>query len=176
MKNLNLIELKVERLDKNNFAPYGEIIGSQKVKADLENEDIAFYPGVSNIELTKNGGMLSWLEIKKPREFICENLERHLNCTECLIPFGGSSIIVTALSKNINDPKSPFDIESSKAFFIDGSTAINFKKGVWHWAPFPISLKAFFIVVFEKETHINDLEIIDLKKDYSTTIKLMLEK
>jgi ureidoglycolate hydrolase len=176
MENLKVIELKVERLDKKNFAPYGEIIGPQKAKADLENDDIAFYPGISHIELTKQGGMFSWLEVKKPRKFICENLERHINCTESMIPFGGSSICVVALSKNMNDTNSPVDAGSIRAFFMDGSLAVNLKKGAWHWIPFPISEKASFIVVFEKETHKKDLEIIDLKKDYNLSVKLIFEK
>lgn len=176
MEKLKVMELKVSRLDKKTFAPYGEIIGPQKVKADLENDDIGFYPGISYIELTKQGGMFSWLEVKKPREFICENLERHLNCSESMIPFGGCSICVVALSEDMKDPKSSVDVDSIKAFFMDGSLAVNLKKGAWHWIPYPISEKASFIVVFEKETHKKDLEIIDLKKDYNVSVKLILEK
>lgn len=176
MEKLKVMELKVNQLDKKAFAPYGEIVGPQKVKPCLENDDFAFYPEISDIELTKHGGMFSWLDLKRSRQFICENFERHLNCSEALIPFAGSSICVVALSENMEDPKSPVALDSIKAFFMDGSLAVNFKKGTWHWLPFPISEKASFIVVFEKETHNKDLEIIDLKKNYNLSVKFILEK
>jgi len=176
MEKLKVIELKVSRLDKKAFEPYGEIVGPQKGKPDLENDDIDFYPQISNMELSKPFGGVCWLDVKRSRQFICENLERHLKCTEAFIPFGGSSIFVVALSENMKDPKSPVAIDSIKAFFMDGSLAVNLKKGAWHWIPFPISEKASFIIVFEKETHKNDLEIIDLKKNYNLSVKLILEK
>lgn len=176
MEEIKVMEIKINRLNKKAFAPYGEIIGPQKVKPDVENDDLVFYAGLSDIELTKQGGIFCWLDIKRSRQFICENLERHLKCSETFIPFVGSSIFVVGLSENIKDIRSPIDVESIKAFFIDGSLAVNVKKGVWHWLPFPITEKASFILVIEKETHIKDLEIIDLKKNYNLSVKPILEK
>ncbi|MHB8277965.1 MAG: ureidoglycolate lyase [Candidatus Humimicrobiaceae bacterium] len=176
MADVKVIELKVERLTREVIAPYGEIIGQIGAKPDIDNEDMSFFPGLSNLELTHNGGMFSFLDIKRPRPFICENFERHVNCTEALIPLGGQSICVFALSKDMKDPKSPVDFNSAKAFFMDGSLAVNLKIGAWHWIPYPISEKASFVVVFEKDTHKKDLEIIDLKKDYKVSLKLILEK
>ncbi len=176
MEKPKVIELKVNRLDKKAFEPYGEIIGPQKGKPELETDDIDFYPQIGNMELSKPFGGFCWLEVKRPRQFICENLERHLKCTEAFIPFSGSTIFVIALSENMKDPKSPIAIDSIKAFFMDGSLAVNLKKGVWHWIPFPISDKASFIIVFEKETHKEDCEIVDLKEKYNLSVKLILEK
>jgi len=176
MEKLKVIELKVNQLDKKTFTPYGEILGPQKVKPYLENDDIDFYPGISNIELTKQNGTFFWLDVKRSRQFICENLERHLNCSEAFIPFSGSSIFVVALSENMKDPKSPVDFNSLKAFFLDGSRAVNLKIGTWHWIPFPTSEKASFIGIFENDTHKTNLEIIDLKKNYNVSVKLILEK
>jgi ureidoglycolate lyase len=176
MADIKVIELKVERLSKKVFAPYGEIIGLIGAKPDIDNDDMSFSPGLSYLELAHAGGMFSFLHMKKPRPFICENLERHLNCTEALIPLGGQTIGVFALSKDMKDPKSPVDFNGAKAFIMDGSLAVNLKVGAWHWLPYPISETASFVVVFEKDTHKKDLEIIDLKKDYNVSLKLTLEK
>jgi ureidoglycolate lyase len=176
MADTKVIELKVERLTAEAFASYGEIIGRTGARPAIDNEDMSFSPGLSNLELSHKGGMFSFLDIKKPRPFICENLERHINCTEALIPLCGQSICVVALSKDMKDPKSVVDLNSTKAFFMDGSLAVNLKIGTWHWLPYPISSKAGFVVVFEKDTHMEDLEIIDLKKDYHVSLKLVLEK
>jgi ureidoglycolate hydrolase len=176
MADVKVIELKVERLTSKAVAPYGEIIGQIGAKPAIDNEDMSFYPGLSNLGLTRKGGMFSFLDIKRPRPFICENFERHINCTEALMPLGGQSICVFALSKDMKDPKSPVDINSAKAFIMDGTLAVNLKIGAWHWIPYPISESASFVVVFEKDTHLEDLEIIDLKKDFNVSYKLILEK
>ncbi|MHB1375853.1 MAG: ureidoglycolate lyase [Candidatus Humimicrobiaceae bacterium] len=176
MTGVKFIELKVERLTKEVIAPYGEIIGQTGTKPAIDNEDMSFTPGLSYLELANKGGMFSFLDIKRPRPFICENLERHINCTEALMPLGGQSICVVALSKDMKDPKSAVDINSAKAIIMDGSLAVNLKIGPWHWIPYPISQRASFVVVFEKDTHIEDLEIIDLKKDYNVSLKFILEK
>jgi ureidoglycolate hydrolase len=176
MTDVKTIELKVERLTVKTIAPYGEIIGQIGAKKAIDNEDMSFAPGLSNLELANKGGMFSFLDIKRPRPFICENLERHLNCTEALIPLGGQSICVLALSKDMKDPKSPVDFNSVKAVIMDGSLAVNLKIGAWHWIPYPLSERASFVVVFEKDTHTEDLEIVDLKKDYNVSLKFILEK
>jgi len=176
MADTKVIELKVERLTVKAFASYGEIIGRTDSKPAVDNDDMSFSPGISNLELAHKGGMFSLLDIKRPRPFICENLERHINCTEALIPLEGQSICVVALSKDMKDPKSVVDLNSAKAFFMDGTLAVNLKIGAWHWLPYPISQKASFVVVFEKDTHKEDIEIIDLKKDHGISLKLVLEK
>jgi ureidoglycolate hydrolase len=176
MSNVKVIELKVERLTNKAIAPYGEIIGKPAAKPAIDNDDMSFSPGISYLELAHKDGIFSLLYVKRPRPFICENLERHLNCTEALIPLGGQSICIVALSKDMKDPKSPVDINSAKAFIMDGTLAANLKVGVWHWVPYPISESANFVVVFEKDTHLEDLEIIDLKKDYNVSLKFILEK
>ena len=176
MSDVKVIEIKVEKLTAQAISPYGEIIGRTDSKPAIDNEDMSFAPGLSNLELSHKGGMFSFLDIKKQRPFICENLERHINCSEALIPLDGQSICVLALSKDMTDPKSLVEISSAKAFFMDGTLAVNLKKGAWHWLPYPVSQTAGFVIVFEKETHMEDLEIIDLKKDYDISLKLVLEK
>ncbi|MEI7616178.1 MAG: ureidoglycolate lyase [Actinomycetota bacterium] len=176
MSDIKVVEIKVERLTAEFIAPYGEIMGHIGVKPAIDNEDMSFTPGLSYTGLTKKDGMFSLLHIKRPRPFICENLERHLNCTEALVPIGGQSINVVALSKDMNDPKSPIDIDSARAFIMDGTLAVNFKAGAWHWIPYAFSDSASFVVVFERDTHVEDLEIVDLKKDYNVSLKFILEK
>ncbi len=108
---------------------------------------------------------MHWLEIKQPRPFVSEAFERHTTTTEALIPLTGQSIVVFGLSENMGDTSSPIDYSSIKAFIIDGTKAVNIKKGVWHDLPFLLSEKADFIVIFEKETHVKDLEVVKLKEN-----------
>ncbi len=157
------MKVKVQMLDSVSFAPYGDVIGPQSSKPAISEPVIEFWPGVSDIRLTSDIAQLHWLEVK-PRPFVSESVERHTRTTEGLFPMSGQSIIVFALSEDMDDPESPIDYATIKAFILDGTRAINLKKGVWHDLPFLLTEKADFIVLFEKETHEKDLEIMQLKE------------
>ena len=157
------MNVKVQMLDSKSFAPYGDVIGPQSRKPAISAPVIEFWPGVSDIKLTSDIAQLHWLEIK-PRPFVSESFERHTQTSEGLFPMKGQSIIVFALSEDMDDVKSPIDYSTIKAFILDGTKAINLKKGVWHDLPFLLTEKADFIVLFEKETHEKDLEIVELRE------------
>jgi ureidoglycolate hydrolase len=157
------MKVKVQMLDSKSFSPYGDVIGSQDSKPAIAEPMIKFWPGVSDIKLTSDIAQLHWLEIR-PRPFMSESFERHTNTTEGLFPMAGQSIVVFALSTDMDDLNSPVDYSTIKAFILDGTKAINLKKGVWHDIPFLLTDKADFVVLFEKETHEKDLEVIKLKE------------
>jgi len=158
------MKVKVQMLNSKSFAPYGDVIGPQTGKPAISEPVIDFWPGISDIKLTSDVAQLHWLEIKQPRPFLSESLERHITTTEGLIPMGGQSVVVFALSENMDDINSEINYSTVSAFIIDGTKAINLKKGVWHDLPFILTEKANFIVLFEKETHTKDLQIVELKE------------
>jgi len=165
-----MVELKVNMLEKEAFAPFGDVIGPQDRDPDIAEDVIDFWPGVSDIDAGGNKIQLHWLEMKTVRDFECNEVERHTLTTEALIPMVGQAIVVFALSKDMEDPDSPVDISTAKAFYFDGSKAINMKKGVWHGLPFPLTEKVSFIVSFGEATHKDNLEIVELDE----TIKVNL--
>lgn len=171
---MEIMEIKVQTLNKKAFEPFGDIIGKQDDKPTLSDDDFAYWPGLSDIQLTNNIGQLSVLELKRPRPFVCEKLECHLYCSEAIIPLEGQSIGIFGLSKNSNEDDFQIDLNSIKAFIFDGTKGVNIKKGVWHWLPYPLSEKVYLVVILAKETHNNDLQIVDLREKYNLSIKLNL--
>lgn len=168
------MEVKVQPLTRVAFKPFGEIIGKQDDKPPISEADFGYWPGISTIQLSNNVAQLSLLEVVRPRPFICEKLECHLYCSEGIIPLEGQSIIVFGLSKNGGGNSSQVDLETISAFIFDGTRAVNIKKGVWHWLPYPLSEKASFVIILARETHINDMKVVDLKKEYGLEIRLCL--
>ena len=163
-------------LNNKSFAPYGTIIGPQDSKPSVSNSKLDFWLGTDEIKLNNGIGQICWLEVKYQHSFICDSLECHMNSSEALIPMLGQSIIVVGLSEVKSDSGSLPDVKSIKAFFIDGTNGVNFKPGVWHWLPYPLSKRAHFALVFKKGTPDEDLWIIDLSKELDLSIKLVLEK
>ncbi len=165
-----MFEIKAIELNQDDFEPYGEVIGPQKTKPAISEPVIDFWPGVSDLTAADDNYQLNWLEVKGIREFVSEQMERHTQSSEALIPVQGSSIVVFGLSENMGDPDSPIDYSTVKAFIFDGSKSINIRKGVWHALPFPLSSKSSFIVIFQKDSHKSDMEIVDL--DQKINVKL----
>jgi ureidoglycolate hydrolase len=169
---LKTIEIKVQFLNQKVFSIFGDVIGSLDNKPDLENVNFNYWSHVSDITVTNDVARISLLDIKNTRPFICNSLEKHTNCSETLIPLEGQSIEVFGLPKKSSGDDYDVDISSIRAFILDGTKGINIKKGVWHWLPFPISQRALFAVIFEKNTHINDIQVLDLIKKHDIELKL----
>jgi ureidoglycolate lyase len=169
---LKTVEIKIQFLNKEGFSIFGDVIGLRDNKPDLENTDLAYWSNVSDIIVTNDLARISLLDIKTVRPFICSSLERHINCSETLIPLEGQAIEVFGLPEKSSGNDYKVEINSIKAFILDGTKGINIKKGVWHWLPFPISQRALFAVIFEKNTHINDIQVLDLIEKYDVELKL----
>ena len=43
--------VKVQRLDKDSFAPFGEIIGRPDSKPEISNPELDVWPGITDIAL-----------------------------------------------------------------------------------------------------------------------------
>jgi ureidoglycolate lyase len=169
---LKTIDIKVQFLNQEVFSIFGDVIGSRDNKPDLENANFNYWPDVSDITVTNDIARISLLDIKTTRPFICNSFEKHTNCSEALIPLEGQSIEVFGLSEKSSGNDYNIDLSSIRAFILDGTKGINIKKGVWHWLPFPISQRTLFAVIFEKNTHINDIQVLDLTEKYNIELKL----
>ena len=170
------VEIKVESLNYKSFVPYGKILGPSENKPTFSSNEFDLWFGIDNVESNEGIAQFCWFEVKERRPFICDKFERHLKCSEAMIPVSGQSIIIVSLSKNNTDDTASLDLETLKAFYLDGTKGINLKPGVWHWIPYPVSNQAHFILVLREGTDKDDLEIMDLNKKFDLSIKFVLEK
>jgi ureidoglycolate hydrolase len=169
---MDTLEIKTQFLDEKTFLPYGEVIGFKKSDPEITNDDFSFWPGLSDIELGGDIAQISLLEIKRKRPLVCDSFERHLSCSEAHFLLQGKFIILAALPCDINDDDAGVDIKSIKAFLLDGTRAINIKKRVWHWMPYPVTQKVIDAVIFEKLTYIKDIQVCNLNERHSIRIKI----
>jgi len=107
------------------------------------------------------------------RPFVLTRMERHVKGPEVFIPMEGCSIFCLAPARDLDDPDAIPSPDEVTGFIIDGTTAVIVNKGVWHWAPFPITKQASFLLLLRKGTVETDLTIKDIYKE--TGIKMTLE-
>ncbi len=95
-------------------------------------------------------------------------MERHINCSETLVPVEGESIAVFTLS----GPDNLLDLSTAKAFYLNISMVLNINPGVWHWIPFPLKDKADFMVILSKKAFDGKyIEVIELKEALKISLK-----
>lgn len=171
---MQTIDVKVENLTEEAFLPFGDLIGLNKRKPDYFTPEVSYWTGLSLAGDGNSAAEINWADIKQPRPFVCDTLEKHLYTTEAMIPMFGQSIGIFGLSLDMDDPDSPIDFTSFKAFILNNSCCVNVKIGVWHTQPWILSNIASFVVIIKKDAQKNDLKIVDLKAEYNSLLKLIL--
>ncbi len=152
---------------KEEFAPYGQIMGREEGKP-YEDLPIASY-------WTKNADLGPDNEKLDTGLIICRKvgrkvtmLERHPQTSENFIPLVGEVIFVMAPADN---SKALPDLANIRAFFLDGTLGVALHKGTWHYPPIPMRESARLVLL--RKGKLSDEEIKDLK-DLDVKVKVVM--
>ena len=154
-------EIKIEKLSKSAFAPYGEYYTMTKPTGhSLDGEIHSFYPD-RVVAFFDKPTAFSPLVVKKPSEMKITQVEYHTTTNEVIIPLDDDMII------HVAEPSGGKPIpEKTKAFLVPKNTVVKLKACIWHLAPLPNkkdSLTA--LIVLPECTYINDCVVVDLKPE-----------
>lgn len=163
--------VRAEKLTAESFKPFGSVLGPQRGKPTVTSEILDFWDLIAELRMENpEAGYL----VVKPRPFTFSDMERHVKTPEGFVPLGGCSIFPLAPPGDLDDPKALPDVDEISAFIMDGTKAVILKKGVWHWAPFPLGEAVSFLVILRRGTVEDDLDIKDLSALKGVTIRLTL--
>jgi ureidoglycolate lyase len=146
--------LHVGSLTAAAFAPFGTLLCEPQMPPTVERGDITYWHATSDLAGLASSGVTGHL-IAHHRDFVLTQIERHNHTPEAFIPLQNSSVLVVA-------PPGDFEISQMRAFVLEPGCGVLLSKGTWHWAPFPISLTAQFLLVLRRETVEHDIEILDI--------------
>lgn len=118
-------DIAVEPLTAEAFAPYGWLLTAGD-KPDFET------PGLKNWRLPFHSDMPLRLQVMRysVQEKQLSLFERHTQVTEARSPIGDAAAILVVAGDPSRDVTP--DAGSVRAFYLDGTTGIIFRKGVWH--------------------------------------------
>ena len=141
---MQITKLKVRRMTREAFAPYGVLIDSRgSVDVDLGG-------GVPSL----TGATSDW------RPFKFEFMARHRRTMQVFAPLASSqAVIAVAPPGGGSAPK----IDEVVAFLVEGRLPFAYHKGTWHTPPFPLREWASFLVVDRSGTLDDDWELIDMR-------------
>ncbi|WP_258358577.1 ureidoglycolate lyase [Moorella sulfitireducens] len=143
--------LRVERLTKEAFQPYGYVLlrdpGVPPFKADPPQF-------VDRVPFEVDDGKPEFVyAILKRREFTFSTMERHLKVTQGFFPlFGGPAIITVAPATDCTDPEAIPAPDLVKAFLLESYNAIVLHRGVWHGTIFPLEETFGYVLATRKAT------------------------
>lgn len=162
-------QIRVEPLDPQEFSSFGTFLGKPKdVSPSGEREDLTVWLGISDLlGMDRRSTVWGYLTVHR-HNLPLDRLERHCRTAEAFIPLEGASVMVVAPPSDPNDLAAAPDGGAIRAFLLDGEAGVFFPPGSWHWAPFPVTEKATFLLLLDKDI----MDDIDERRVGPHTIKL----
>ncbi len=138
-------KLTLQKLSKEAFAPYGDVIMPQERTPDIANDQIDYWDNIAEIKSLQGMGSLGLLRVKKTPA-ILKNMVKLFDSTESYITLDGNpSIEFVALCDKDGKP----DESTLKAFLLEGGQGVVIAKQVWHCTPFALSDKTDFALILK---------------------------
>lgn len=158
-------KMSIQYVSKENFSNLGVVIQIPKegeMKPLLESSFFKHYGSLGFIEGKED--VEFGITTFKKRDLIAEKLEQHAQTQELLYAIDGDFIMPVAPVINKEGEEFP-DEEKIIIIRVPQGVGIIFKKGYWHWAPFPVKQTSSVLVGFKKGTAEKDIIIRELKEN-----------
>lgn len=153
--------IKVEKLSKESFAPYGEYYQMDAPDGHaLCGEIHRFYP--DRVTACQQGNVgFSAITVKKPKAMLISQIEYHTTTAELIMPLNDDMIL------HVAQPSAGTPItEQTKAFLVPKHTLIKMNACVWHLAPLPANVEELSALIILPEcTYMNDCKVVDLSEE-----------
>ena len=140
------IELKVEPLTHEAFAPFGDVIeASDSVHHFTINAgNTERYHDLANVDVGADGKAIVSIFRGQPRElpFTVAMMERHPKGSQAFIPMSGRPYLVVVADKNSKPTAGDL-----RCFLAQPGQGVNYAKGVWHHPLLALYETSDFLVV-----------------------------
>lgn len=162
-----VITIQAEKLTKDNFEPYGEVIETKGEFKIINQGNGKKWNNLVHFDMFQDNGNVNLGILKtKYLDFIFDQMERHLYTSQIFIPLGGGKSIVTVAPISDQYPD-PYKV---KAFLMEGNQGVSFSRKVWHHSLFPLSDEQDYILMMRGGNFPPDVEKV--KFPDNTKIKI----
>jgi ureidoglycolate lyase len=156
MPDLQMKRLKLEPIDAENFAPFGQLLppaspgkgGRQELIEELYNDRSTARPRLSIAAAEPKGLPL-----------IATQMERHVHSSQAFVPVDCASYLVMVAPHG--DGGMP-DLDKIRAFRVPGDTGINYKTDTWHHPLSPLERIGRFAILTFVDGTAADEQFVDL--------------
>lgn len=150
---MRVIRLKVQRLTREAFAPYGVLVDSRGPREiDLGGGTPAITGATSE---------------RRPLRF--EFMARHTRTMQAFAPLASSEAVICVAPPSDSDAP---EVERVAAFRVEGRLPYAYHKGTWHTPPFAVGEWYSYLVVDRSGTLDDDYELCDLRAARGCTFEI----
>ena len=146
--------IKVEKLTKEAFAPFGEVLTTEGREAGGNPASHLWYPQAVVIDAPTSINLMRVL----PHDFVLKDFEEHNNTTENLIAMDGDLIVGVADAGDLS-------ADNVHAFYIPCGLGISLKPRVWHAVPFAMGKPVMSVCIFKNNTSHEDIYFDSLNEE-----------
>ncbi|OAF15994.1 ureidoglycolate lyase [Bradyrhizobium neotropicale] len=142
-----MLTLSIERLTKQAFAPFGEVVETDGLTPLSINQGYARrFNDLARIDVAAEGGQIniSWFVASvRPAPIAIRLMERHPLGSQMFMPLNGADWLVVVCT----DPLAP---SSYRAFAATGHQGVNYARNCWHHPLLALKDASPFLVVDRK--------------------------
>jgi ureidoglycolate hydrolase len=163
---LTVVDLIVEPLTGQAFAPYGQVMAPT-----LDGK--LYGPEDAQLDITRGIPRFYILALKGPRALTFRYITRHIAVTQCLASCGSKPWLVAVAPPN--DPDNPHarpDPKQIRAFHVPGTVGIKLHRSTWHVGPFFAGDAADFYNLELSDTNQADHHPVKLDKEFGVEFRL----
>ena len=155
------MKLKVQPLNAQVFAPFGEIVAlPQQRKPSGSLEGLDFWADLVPLQDIGAPYGVGYATLDK-RPFVQTCAERHMGTQELLHAIGGDMVVVVGAADHPDEPNRLPAMEGFRAFRVSAGDTVIMKPGVWHWAPFAATGAMRLLVIYKADTGQTDVGYAD---------------
>ncbi len=155
------IFIKPIGINSDNFEDYGYVIAKPQTPALFESEYVRQWIDVAPFDGFPQDTCVSYFETKHI-PIVCGQLESVLVSDEAYISTGMSDYVLYVA--DALDEQTP-DENTVKAYTIPADVSVIVKKGVWHWAPFPVKHDQTFVLMLSRSVYMFSQQGIGVAAD-----------
>lgn len=136
--------LKVENLTRENFAPFGDVVDVEGMRAVAINQGFARrYDGQAKVDVETQGGAVNvslFVAQPRPAPIAIALMERHPLGSQLFAPMQARPWLIVVCG----DPR---DAATYRAFRATGRQGVNYARNVWHHPLLVLDADSLFLVV-----------------------------
>ncbi len=137
--------LRVARLTRECFRPFGDVIDASGPPDDLANGGAAqVFRNRAEVDVGTEGGRLCINVVRAtptPLPLRIAVMERHPLSSQAFSPLAGAEWLVVVA------PVGPLDVDAIVAFRAGPDQGVNYRRGVWHHPLIALGLTSDFLVI-----------------------------
>lgn len=150
-------KIKVELVNKENFAEFGELLEIDPKNAEGESGHYEWYEKLSSVKNAEEVSVNFLKAIQRPYKF--KKFESHARTSETHLPLDGPVIVHCA-------PAGKLEPDKVRCFLVPQGKGICWAEGVWHLAPFPVGRDTMLAVIFRHGTGKDDVVFAELDEEF----------